>query len=134
GQHDREILFLDRGCDDGNGGRGLWVRSAGAVRKMLPPEVTPGGHPNHYEADDQRPASPAFRDGFIGSNRWCGHRISFPTGNVTQRTRKYTIFEKKEGVTVGRRSKHARSKQLRFCFNDLVHNWGVGSKLDADLQ
>ena len=50
-QHDREILFLDRGCDDGNRRRrrGGDIR---AVREMFPSEVGSGGDCEHYEAGD----------------------------------------------------------------------------------
>ncbi|MGC1236811.1 MAG: hypothetical protein WA838_19370, partial [Xanthobacteraceae bacterium] len=43
GQNNREILFLNRGCDYGNGRRGFSDRSGWIVRKMLPAQVTPGG-------------------------------------------------------------------------------------------
>ena len=33
-----------------------------------------------------------------------------------------TIFEKKEGVTFGRRSNPPQNRQFRFCFNDLELN------------
>jgi hypothetical protein len=41
GQHNREILFLHRGCDNGNGRRVRCDRS-GMVRKMPPAQITPG--------------------------------------------------------------------------------------------
>ena len=73
----------------GTGGGGSGDRSAGTVRKMPPSQVPPGGECEHYEADEQRGSAPALDGGFVGSNRWRGHRILFPhdCGRAERETR-----------------------------------------------
>ncbi|MGB9392627.1 MAG: hypothetical protein WCB70_21925, partial [Xanthobacteraceae bacterium] len=66
GQHNREILFLNRGRDNGNGRRGVCDRCAGIVREMLPAQVAAGGDRDYQEADKQWGVSSALNSGLIG--------------------------------------------------------------------